>query len=374
MKIYNLNISDYYKDIETHSDYIKDYGMKKYENILKKYTLYIKENNIERIRTDAEYMLEFLLIGLIWTEYIREALNIKYFFAKIAYFSDRQRNKIKKLKPLFNKIKGIALSNMIYKKKYYKPKISYQHFIKLYDYMIYSGEYKSESKRILNWKNYFLKLEKSEIEEILNKSIEFAFYFKKYSEENLSKYIKGLDEFYKNSVEDYKNREDTFFCNRKKSEYYYNMIGAEILSQALYDEFEKTEKKYILLPMCMREENKKCMATNENGYLECKSCNIDCNIGKIKKEVENSEIKICIIKHSSEFSEILKKWKNQNNIGLVGVACILNLMEGGYQMIEYNIPSQCVMLDYCGCKNHWYKNQEATNLNIEKLKKILNKN
>jgi hypothetical protein len=42
-------------------------------------------------------------------------------------------------------------------------------------------------------------------------------------------------------------------------------------------------------------------------------------------------------------------------------------------MKRLNISSQCVFLDYCGCKKHWDTDGFATSLNIAQLKRIVQK-
>jgi hypothetical protein len=53
------------------------------------------------------------------------------------------------------------------------------------------------------------------------------------------------------------------------------------------------------------------------------------------------------------------------------IACALNIIVGGYEMRALNIPSQCVMLDYCGCRKHWHDTGIATDFNVERLLKVV---
>jgi hypothetical protein len=57
--------------------------------------------------------------------------------------------------------------------------------------------------------------------------------------------------------------------------------------------------------------------------------------------------------------------------GVVGVACVLNLISGGWLLDGMGISAQCVLLDYCGCKNHWSRENIPTEINIKQLKKVL---
>ncbi len=56
--------------------------------------------------------------------------------------------------------------------------------------------------------------------------------------------------------------------------------------------------------------------------------------------------------------------------GIVGIACVLNLISGGWRLNDIVIPAQCVLLDYCGCKNHWNKEGVPTEINFNRLKKF----
>jgi uncharacterized protein len=83
--------------------------------------------------------------------------------------------------------------------------------------------------------------------------------------------------------------------------------------------------------------------------------------------MKKHKVKCYLIPHSSDFSRFLKKWENNTDTALVGVTCILNLLTGGYEMKRLNIASQCVFLDYCGCKKHWDNDERPTTLNLQEL-------
>jgi hypothetical protein len=53
-------------------------------------------------------------------------------------------------------------------------------------------------------------------------------------------------------------------------------------------------------------------------------------------------------------------------------ACVTTLVEGGWELKRYDVPAQYILLDYSGCKKHWHGTGIATELDIRKLKRILN--
>ncbi|NJM15304.1 MAG: DUF116 domain-containing protein [Bacteroidales bacterium] len=55
----------------------------------------------------------------------------------------------------------------------------------------------------------------------------------------------------------------------------------------------------------------------------------------------------------------------------MGVACMLNLIEGGYLLKKLKLPAQCVPLDSSACKNHWFTEEKSTMLNQGRLTHLL---
>jgi len=103
----------------------------------------------------------------------------------------------------------------------------------------------------------------------------------------------------------------------------------------------------------------------------CAKCDPDCTICRITKECEKCGAETRLIPHSSDFSDTLRIWQNDKRYGLVGIACILNLLRGGYEMRALGIPSQCVFLDWGGCKGHWSESGIPTDINMSRLIHIL---
>ena len=63
---------------------------------------------------------------------------------------------------------------------------------------------------------------------------------------------------------------------------------------------------------------------------------------------------------------------NKNkNIGIIGIACIPNLISGGFKALRLGFIPQCVVLDYCGCSNHWLYKKHMTKINENRLLYII---
>ena len=231
-----------------------------------------------------------------------------------------------------------------------------------------TNEFKEEVKRLRIFINYLKQKDEFEKEEIIEKLIKVTDSFVEKGEKELSVYTKNVNKFIEKNINNYKWKEDYIFCGRKEVEYHLSMVGAELLNRAFKQNYKQTKKRALLLPACMREKPAElCKAKKMGLDFLCTGCSDTCKINSIKKQVKEYECDTYIIPHSSDFSNWLKKWENTTEIGVIGVACPLNLMQGGLELRALNIPSQCVLLDYCGCKNHWCKEGIATGINNTKL-------
>jgi hypothetical protein len=114
-----------------------------------------------------------------------------------------------------------------------------------------------------------------------------------------------------------------------------------------------------------------CQAFKEGQDIICVGCSEQCRINHIKQLGEKTGFDVLIVPHSSGFTRWLEQWRDQDHSGVVAVACVLNLLAGGYEMKSLNIPAQCVFLDYCGCKKHWCQSDVPTGLDEKRLLQIV---
>jgi uncharacterized protein len=334
---------------------------------------FIEENQIEIPRTRDEYILESLMIGVLWQNYIEYAYGtsktFKLFLIKLYSF----RSKNKNLKPFIDSIRGVLSGFFLNKKSYLHDfSFSIENFSSLIEWLQATSEFNEEVKRLKNWQLFFISKNKTETSKDLLSFSEFAVWFEIKCQKKLGAYTCKVADYINIKHAQYRFREDYFFTGRKENEYHLNMVGAEIINRQQRAKFQHSPRKVVLLPTCMRNISKeKCKAHFIGDDLVCSHCRLNCNVDKITREMGHKGAEVYLIAHSSDFTKSLERWKMEPNVGLVGVACILNLLTGGYEMKELDIASQCVFLDYCGCKKHWDKKGISTQLNLNQLNSIV---
>ena len=336
-----------------------------FSNDINDYMNYINKNNMEQLRSKSEYLLEILMIGVFSKEHVNKAISLSKIPRNILIKLSTLREK-ESIKKIVDINRGLLEYLFLNRRSNDKVKISLENYKKLVNYLKACGDYKEEAKRLEVWISYFFSLNKNKVEKILTSYLEFAKYFEDISQEVLGIYTKNVNLFLKNIDKKYKYREDFLFCSRKEVEYHLNMVGAQIMNEAYRKEFLKTKEKRLLLPSCMRiKDEKNCKAIKtEEGYI-CNSCSKNCNVNKYDKLGKKYNFQVYIIPHESSIS--VKNKIKYGHIGIIGVACVLNLISGGLKAKNLGFVPQCVFLDYCGCKDHWHDKGIITDINMSYL-------
>lgn len=363
----NKNSNGYYKKVKMFKIEVIDYTTKLLGTAVDDFENFIAENKIEEIRSKEEYIFELLTMGVLWNNYIKNSVNLSRMGEKILLKLYAMR-KNKRVKKIADRMRGFVAAFALNNTSDKKTTIGLENLRKLNSWMKAAGEFNEECKRLDSWVKYLETRENGAVISIIEKCLTAGNWFTARGLEQLGEFTVDVDRFIEENKNRYFGREDMIFCMRHENEYHLNMVGAQIMNEAFMDKYKNTDRKIVLLPHCMAAKSyEKCMGIKKGTYIECTGCTAECNVNKIRIAALDNKFDVYAIPHSSNFTRTLEVWRDQNHTGVVGVACILNLLTGGYEMKGLNIPGQCVLLDYSGCKKHWDKEGKPTEINIEKL-------
>jgi len=371
------NSDPYYIEIEKFADAFIQKGELCIGRILDEYTSFLCERGTENSRSREENLFDLLMMAIFWNNYSLNSIHLNK-KAKIVLLNLANiRNRVGAFKPGVDYVRGILMTVLM--KKYHthgmKPMVTDDNIQGFLDWLQASNEFKHELKRITKFTGFLSTKEHEEVESIFTSVLEIADWFEKESMLRLGKYTENVDDFIEKNRDYYYWREDSIFCSRKRNEYHLNMLGAEIMNRAFRKEFVATKYKTILVPACMRSKSDtECRMIKDGLDQICTGCDKKCNIHKISSLGKKEGFDVYIVPHSSSFSAWLQKWAGHDDVGIVAVACPLNLVAGGLEIVSLGIKAQCVLLDYCGCKNHWDREGIPTNLNLNEVKTIVSGN
>jgi uncharacterized protein len=321
-------------------------------------------------QSHEENLLDLLIIGTLWNEYGHQYRPVSKAWALVFQHLIRVRSNSKRFKKQIDVIRGQLGKRLLADTTNEFPVFNSSNLHQLTRWLEATGDFHEEAKRMVIWNSYFKLLSKEEFNELSIRITQFASWFKKEAQKHLGMYTPGVESFLSVHHENYVGRENYFFTGRSETEYHLNMVGAAIMNRNLKPAFDKTGQKILMLPSCM-VKNQGCRTRQQGQVSICQHCTPDCPVSQISKAMNNEKVNTIVVQHSSDFSSAVKQWAGQTHTGLIGTACVLNLLEGGFEMKKNNIPSQCIFLDHSCCQKHWGIKNAAASIDEKQLHKII---
>ena len=153
-------------------------------------------------------------------------------------------------------------------------------------------------------------------------------------------------------------------------QYHLYMLEIELFNRLNKFEFLKADHKIALLPHCLRDLSKNCKSEKEGFDVVCKNCSKDCYTNDVSKILKNNNIHPYIWMRS-DFKKLGKQLKLKNKtLGILGIACIPELMAGLRKCQKYSIPAVGIPLNANRCAR-WFGEFFPTSVNTDQLKNLL---
>lgn len=363
----------YYVDISAFTVEVLDKAEELWP-IVEAFQAYIKRTGREPVRTKKEYLFELLTLGTLWRLYCDDANDLPGTSRKllIGLVSLRkQGGGIKHAADFLRGLMATAFLSPVNRDWYPRPTLD--HLYKLLGWMAATGEFPQEIRRLEAWCDFWSGGEPELACDDIGKAIAFAGWFEDASLQSLGEYTLNVEEFLRDKQPGHRWKEDVIFSGRRRVEYHLNMVGAEIMNRAFRDDFLSKKKKAVLLPACMRYHAKpECKARTNGLSCECMGCTPQCRVNQITRTGKKFGFDVFLVPHeSSVFSGDDGKKLLGEDVGIVGIACVSNLVSGGWKAKALGLPPQCVLLDHCGCRKHWHEEGIPTDINMRQLMRTL---
>jgi hypothetical protein len=319
--------------------------------------------------------MELLTLGMALKRYESAAEETPRLAVALAQGMLRVRRRSRLLKPMADVARAV-IAKVVFAPAIGSPSMpngsAVDRLARLIAWLNATGEYEQEALRLNNWVKYLGTLGRDDAAECMNSAIELFERFEREAAERLGPYTQGVGVFLKGEYTRRGCREDSLFCGRAAGEYHLNMIAAEVMNRGLRACFERTGRRVVLVPACMRgAKAAHCRAHIESVDMTCTACDPHCTVNRITRRMRGIGTEVYLVPHSSGFSRWLDRWEREPGVGVTAVACMLNILPGGYEMRARGIASQCVPLDYPGCRKHWDRVGIPTAVNEERLVQIV---
>ncbi len=188
---------------------------------------------------------------------------------------------------------------------------------------------------------------------------------------NSSKYLSGYTRPVKSHLQTLSLREKfNKTISTIEEQYHLKMIEIELVNRLYIDEFKKADIKLAFLPHCLHDLDKDCLAQTDGVDYVCKRCSKKCFINSVTGILNSFDIK-AYIWMSANLRSLFRKLKDgKKKIGVLGIACIPELVNGMRMCMKYDIPVVGVPLDANRCRR-WMGEFHKTSVNINKLETLL---
>lgn len=343
------------------------------EKDLKEYGTFVTKRG-ELFRSYEEYSIELLTLAMTWKEYLGPSQQTSATLVSLLKKLYHIRATKSTLKKPADHLRGILTGLFIYPQLDKEPKETrylIANLKKLLRWIDATGEFADEVKRFQNWYDFINIQGEEYFQSLMKHTMHELEKFQNRAQQSLGSITCGVEAFHQGLPKGDRWREDALFRRKSTLVYHINMLASEVMNWGLSQKFLATTKRVILAPACMsKADGKNCERKNIGQDILCNECTKTCNIAILSKVCRENGLELVIVPHSGAFSRWLKRWENTTEQGIIALACPLNIVVGGYQMRELNIPSQCVLLDYSGCTKHWGPDFNATEVNITRLLKV----
>ncbi len=342
---------------------------------VRRYRDFVVSTRAERARSIEEYLFDLMSVGVLWREYGRAAGSLSRIEAAVlhAVYEMRTVNRVLK-KRVIDPIRGILGTLWLRKDRASATPIRRRSLEALWRWMRAGGDLSQDAKRLAFLIRYIGRVGPSERLRVYAAIAELADLFVRGYRSFFGPFTAHVDGYAERARARRRWREDYLLCTRFERDYALSLVGAQIMNRAMKDDFASTVEKHVLLPACMRSKpDGLCHAKRHGHYLECVGCDRTCAVDRVRRRGKDGAVRFAvrIVPHSSDFSAWLKTWAVGRGVGVVGVACPLHLMPGGLELRRLGIASQCVFLDYCGCRAHWHHRGIATDINDHRLDDVM---
>lgn len=154
-----------------------------------------------------------------------------------------------------------------------------------------------------------------------------------------------------------------------EEQYHVYMLEIELVNRLYGEDFRQSSIKLAFLPHCLRDLKADCQAAQRDVDYVCKGCTVGCNVNNASKLLRRHGVKPYIWM-SANLRSLFKRLKREgNSVGVLGIACIPELVRGIRLCMRSGVPVVGVPLDANRCAR-WWGEFHWNMVNLEKLERL----
>jgi hypothetical protein len=158
-----------------------------------------------------------------------------------------------------------------------------------------------------------------------------------------------------------------------REQYYLYMMEFELVNRVHIDRFRKANFKIALLPYCLKESQEDCRARQDEFDYRCMGCLRTCYIHRISRILKEKGINPYILSQGRVKHLLEAMHRKHGGIGVLGIACVVELVWGMRLCIKAKIPVVGIPLNANRCPR-WMGRLRETSVDMEAIHRLLSEN
>jgi hypothetical protein len=158
----------------------------------------------------------------------------------------------------------------------------------------------------------------------------------------------------------------------KEWQYHLYMLEFMLTNRIYIKEFVKCNVKIALLPHCLQDLTKDCKAAMNGFDYQCKHCSKECFINEASNILKESGIEPYIWMSANLKTMAKKNFTEKKSLGVLGIACIPELIRGMRMCQKKNIPVIGLPLNANRCRR-WMGDFYPNSTDLLMLKNLVSK-
>jgi hypothetical protein len=155
-----------------------------------------------------------------------------------------------------------------------------------------------------------------------------------------------------------------------REQYHMYMLEIELTNRVYARQFISSDKKIALLPYCLRDFSADCKSKPDDFDYQCKHCSKNCYQHYISILLKEHQVDAYIWRGSGIKKKAREVLENKQKLGILGIACIPELVFGMRKCQKYGIPVVGIPLDANRCKR-WMGEFHKNSVNLGELELLI---
>lgn len=165
-------------------------------------------------------------------------------------------------------------------------------------------------------------------------------------------------------------RKDEYYRRTTRERYLVELLACVVMGRQFWPEFAARRDTVLILPDCLRRQGDACKRKGTRYGTRCTACDPECAICRMTVAAarHGAGAYFADMEHAKQFRALLRG--RYRDLSVLGVACIWMLASGMRAAEAAGVPSQGVLLNFCGCE-HWRDDPVVTDAVVERVEAIL---